>query len=347
MNPYIFAVIFLALLALTLFILYFKPKKKQLPESLYTKALNAIIQGDKKIAIKHLRDVVKQDTSHIDAYLQIGNILREEGNVEGAIKIHRSLTMRPNLSKDIQRQIHKSLAIDYFKLGNIPKSKEEALIVLKADKKNLWVNDFLLQISEAQKDWKEAAQFSKTVQKINSSKNPEQLSKYIVFEAMDKLKDSNKDEAIMLLKRAIKTSPNLGLPYKHLGDVYYELNDLKNAIAQWEKYVHIEKSDSHKVFPKIESAFFDLGEFDELEKFYDRIIKQDPNNQLAAMNLANHLYQKGEYENAKSIVDDALLKNPDSITIQLMRMKFKIKTDGSGDLSKEIDEIMNLAKAIN
>ena len=101
MNPYIFAVIFLALLALTLFILYFKPKKKQLPQSLYTKALNAIIQGDKKIAIKHLRDVVKQDTSHIDAYLQIGNILREEGNVEGAIKIHRSLTMRPNLSKDI------------------------------------------------------------------------------------------------------------------------------------------------------------------------------------------------------------------------------------------------------
>ena len=102
MNPYIFSVIFLALLALTLFILYFKPKKKHPPESLYTKALNAIIQGDKKIAIKHLRDVVKQDTSHIDAYLQIGNILREEGNVEGAIKIHRSLTMRPNLSKDIQ-----------------------------------------------------------------------------------------------------------------------------------------------------------------------------------------------------------------------------------------------------
>ena len=111
--------------------------------------------------------------------------------------------------------------------------------------------------------------------------------------------------------------------------------------------MYILRRGTAKVFPKIESAFFDLGEFDELEKFYDRIIKQDPNNQLAAINLANHLYQKGEYENAKSIVDDALLKNPDSITIQLMRMKFKIKTDGSGDLSKEIDEIMNLAKAIN
>ena len=112
---------------------------------------------------------------------------------------------------------------------------------------------------------------------------------------MDKLKDSNKDEAIMLLKRPLKPSPNLGLLYKHLGDVYYELNDLKNAIAQWEKYVHIEKSDSHKVFPKIESAF-DLGEFDESEKFYDRIIKQDPNNQLAAMNRKSSLSKKANSE---------------------------------------------------
>ena len=101
-----------------------------------------------------MRDVVKQDTSHIDAYLQIGNILREEGNVEGAIKIHRSLTMRPNLSKDIQRQIHKSLAIDYFKLGNIPKSKEEALIVLKADKKIFGVNDFCSKLAKLKKTGK-------------------------------------------------------------------------------------------------------------------------------------------------------------------------------------------------
>ena len=61
------------------FLIFNRPKKQQPPESLYTKALSSIIQGDKKIAIKHLRDVVKQDTSHIDAYLQIGNILRERG----------------------------------------------------------------------------------------------------------------------------------------------------------------------------------------------------------------------------------------------------------------------------
>ena len=140
MNLYLFFIIIICSVILIIAFYYFRPKKKLPTESIYTKALNAIIQGDSKVALKHLKDVVKQDTNHIDAYLQIGNILREEGNIEGAIKIHRSLTMRPNLSKDIIRQIHKSLALDYYKLGNLNRAKEEAEIVLKSHKKNLWAN---------------------------------------------------------------------------------------------------------------------------------------------------------------------------------------------------------------
>ena len=344
MNTYLFLILILISLVFFGFLIFNRPKKQQPPESLYTKALSAIIQGDKKIAIKHLRDVVKQDTSHIDAYLQIGNILREEGNVEGAIKIHRSLTLRPNLSKDIQRQIHKSLAIDYFKLGNISRAKEEAELVLKIDRKNFWVNDFLLQISEAKSDWKSAAQFSKTLQKLNSSKNPDQLSEYLVFEAMDRFKEGSRDEAINLLKKAVKTSPKLALPNKHLGDIMFENNDLKNAIAHWEKFVHYAPEKSNEVFPKIESAFFELGEFEEVEKFYNRILNQNPDNQLALINLANHLYQKGEYLDAKSILDDALMKNQESLTINLMKLKFKLKTSDSVDPSKDIDELLKLAK---
>ncbi|HIC38601.1 MAG TPA: hypothetical protein EYO79_03925, partial [Candidatus Marinimicrobia bacterium] len=76
---------------------YFRPKKPRRFESLYTDALNAIVRGNSKTALKLLRDVVKQDTNHIDAYLKMGEILREEGNSQQAIKIHQSLTVRPNL----------------------------------------------------------------------------------------------------------------------------------------------------------------------------------------------------------------------------------------------------------
>jgi len=97
LNTYLFLILILISLVFFGFLIFNRPKKQQPPESLYTKALSAIIQGDKKIAIKHLRDVVKQNTSNIDAYLLIDKNLRKEENVEGANKMHRSLTLRLNL----------------------------------------------------------------------------------------------------------------------------------------------------------------------------------------------------------------------------------------------------------
>ena len=116
---------------------YYRPKTQARTESIYTHALNAMVRGDRRIALNHLRDVVKQDTNHIDAYLQMGDILREEGNAQAAVKIHQSLTVRPNLSNDINRDIHKSLALDFEQLGQFAKARREAEFVLKQNKKIL------------------------------------------------------------------------------------------------------------------------------------------------------------------------------------------------------------------
>ena len=39
-----------------------------------------MILGDQKLAINLLKSVVKKDTNHISAYLQLGNIFRSENN---------------------------------------------------------------------------------------------------------------------------------------------------------------------------------------------------------------------------------------------------------------------------
>lgn len=347
MNTYLYLILILISLGVLGFFIFRKPKKKQPTQSIYTKALNSIIQGETKIALKHLKDVVKQDTNHIDAYLQIGNILREEGNIEAAIKIHRSLTVRPNLGRSVYRQIHKSLALDYYKNGNLSRAKEEALKVVKSNKKNLWANQFLLEISEDQNNWKEAAQLSKTVQRIKSSKNPEQLSRFLVFQSMDKLKNHQSNEAIILLKKAIKNSPTFSLPYQKLGDVFYQENKLKDAIKNWEKFVELNPGESKKTLSKIESAYFDIGQFDDVEKFYNRVIQKNPSNLIALVNLANLLQQKGEYDASMSLIDDALLQNEESIFINLMKLKLSLNQTDDLKYKKLIDKIIEQFKEKN
>ena len=95
--------------------------------------------------------------------------MREE-NTDQALKIHQSLTVRPNLLPEQKVEIHKALAKDYIKIGYMKNAIDEAKKILLIEKRNLWALKFLIRISEENQDWEEAAIWSKHLQKI-SGKN--------------------------------------------------------------------------------------------------------------------------------------------------------------------------------
>ena len=173
--------------------LFFYYKKKPLIKNnsnkLYTEALNMLVRGDSQNAIRLLRDVVKQDTNHLDAYLQLGDILRDEGNSQNAIKIHQSLTVRPGLDDKLQIQIHQSLAKDYLSLNEISLAKKEAEMILNIDKKEFWATEFLLDLAEKSHDWAQAANLIKTLDSNNSDIT--RLARFKVYEGMGKFENDD------------------------------------------------------------------------------------------------------------------------------------------------------------
>ena len=80
-----------------LFFSPFRAAKKPKTDTPFTEALNAMVRGDKRRAVRLLRDVVKQDSDHVRAYLQLGNIMRDD-HPQQAIKIHQfSLLLHLNI----------------------------------------------------------------------------------------------------------------------------------------------------------------------------------------------------------------------------------------------------------
>ena len=150
--------------SLCIFYFYFKPSRKN-TETNYMDALNAILMADKRKAIVLLSNIVKKDSEHINAYLQLGNLLRED-DPDRAIKIHQMLTVRQNLPKETRIEILKSLSLDYDKTGEFLKAKVEAERILKIEKSNLWASSFLLSIAEKTEDWDYAENKAKELQKI-------------------------------------------------------------------------------------------------------------------------------------------------------------------------------------
>ncbi|MAR75890.1 MAG: hypothetical protein CMG18_05845 [Candidatus Marinimicrobia bacterium] len=324
--------------------LFFYYKKKPLIKNnsnkLYTEALNMLVRGDSQNAIRLLRDVVKQDTNHLDAYLQLGDILREEGNSQNAIKIHQSLTVRPGLDDKLQIQIHQSLAKDYLSLNEISLAKKEAEMILNIDKKEFWATEFLLDLAEKSHDWAQAAHLIKTLDSNNSDIT--RLARFKVYEGMGKFENDDRKGAEQCFNKAIEIAPNFGLPHLYLGNLFSENRNLVKALEHWEQYALLDLKNGSSIYSKIESALFDLGRFSEVEKFYQRALKNNPRNLDALAKIANVLEEKGERQKALDLVEDALSQHEDSIKLRLMKLKLSIQYSSPPQLSQQIDKMIDI-----
>ena len=321
------------------YFLFFRTKKKPHADVLFTDALNYMVKGDSTKAINLLKKVVKQNSNHVRAYLQLGNILRTE-NPEQAIKIHQSLTVRPNLSLELKVDIHRALADDYRIVGNLLKSKEEAQLILGIEKRNLWALKFLIDIAEQNQDWDEAASWTKQLQKVTGKKNNNNEARFDVYRGLDCLNTGQIEQAKTLFKKAIKTSPDFPISYRYLGDVYEQRRDLVKALENWEKFAKKDLKNGFLVYGKIESALFDLGRYSEVEKFYRRILETNIPNFEATIRLANVLEEKGESGSALTLIEDMLSNDSLDITVDLMKLKLSISTSTPVELAHQIDVML-------
>ncbi len=324
----------------------YRPKKQKKTDTLYTDALNAMLRADKRKAISLLKEIVKQDSEHVDAYLQLGSMFRDD-DPHRALKIHQMLTVRPNLGKSIKIEIFKALAMDYERISDLKRSKREAEQILVIDKQNQWALSFLLKLAEKIKDWDYAEDKAKRLQKVTGKYNNEDLAKYLVFKSQEKINKNQFEDAELLLNNAIKEAPEFGLPYKYLGEIRAAKRDLVKAIEYWEKFINLALEDSSQIFDNMESALFDLGRYSEVEKFYRKVLDKDPTNIASILRLANVLNEKGEDQAAIKLIDNLIDTGNTEISILLMKLKLSLLIQTPSELGHQIDIILEELSKIN
>ena len=299
-----------------------------------------MLRADKRKAIAILTDIVKQDSDHIDAYLQLGSILRDD-DPQRALKIHQMLTVRPSLDSNTRIEIYKSLAMDYEIIGDLKRSKSEAEHILSLDKQNQWALSFLLSLGEKLKDWDYAENKAKKLQKITGDYNDEELAKYLVFRSQEKIKRNEFEDAESILNNAIKKAPKFGLPYKYIGDIKMAKRELVKAVEYWEKFINLSPEESHKVFDNMESALFDLGRYSEVENFYRKVLEKDSTNIVGSLRLANVLNEKGEDQAAIKLIEGIINIDSANISILLMKLKLSLSIQTPNELGHQIDTIIS------
>lgn len=280
----------------------------------YAAGLNYLVVGKKQEALQKFRDAVRRDTGLVDAYLKIGDIYRELGQVQKAIQVHRDLTIRPNLSPTQRLEIFRSLARDYEAAQRYDKAIAVLDNLLDEDRNDLWAREMKLRLFERTEDWEKAFAAYQDLLKSTGRKKNGRLALYKVEDGVKLIRQGKEKEGRARFREALRIDSTCAAAYIYLSDSYIRENRKREALEVLERFVKKVPDKSHLAYQRLEELLYQIEEFGQLEEFYLSVIEDNPDDLQARLALAEFYERKGEMGRAIALCEEVLEKDPNSKT---------------------------------
>lgn len=306
----------------------------------FVDGLEAMVRRDWREAARCFKRAVEQDSDNIRAYEQLGRVYRELGDLQRAVKIHSDLTVREGLSGVDRSRIHLELAKDLRKMGRLREAQEASEKSVQADRRNVAALVVRLELFELQEQWEEALETLKRIESVSGREQGLRRSQILVEQARKKMDEGQGRPGRVLVKEALKLNPASAAAYILMGDSYLAENRIDEAIQYWEKLPFEAPERAALVFDRLERVYFEHGRFEEMEKFYQRVIQSRPENPDAYQALAGFYERKGEYQQAIRVLEGGLEKIPGSLGLGRLLIRLFSR---SGDTQRLTEFTVELA----
>ncbi|MEW6049821.1 MAG: tetratricopeptide repeat protein [Candidatus Zixiibacteriota bacterium] len=299
--------------ATAFYLLYERYYKKSVTrdQSLYLESLRNLLDGKHEAAFTKLRQVVAEDTSNIDAYLRLGQILREHNRPDRALQVHKDLTLRFGLSKTEKISILQQLASDYIALNETQTAQAALKELVSLDPDNHWAFTQRLKMEEKMQLWEEAYESAAQLLKLESNKSKKPLARYKCQQADQLFKKREYHKSRVVYREAIGLDPTCVTAYLAVGDSYYEEERFEDAVNFWMKLISAVPEQAHLVIDRLKNTLFALGRFGDIVEICQTILEHSPKNLEARRALAEFYQKKGDLESAGEALEQILDDQPD------------------------------------
>ena len=175
----------------------------------YFKGLNHLLNEQQDQAIDAFIEAVQRDPDTSELHFALGNLFRRRGEYERAVRVHQHLLSRGDISESDRQRAQYDLAMDYVKAGILDRA-ETALLDLQGTPLAEQALLALLSIYERGRDWRQAAEVSRQLDKEGQGQFDSRRAHYLC-ELAAQSKDI--EETHGLLQEAIASAPQLARPH--------------------------------------------------------------------------------------------------------------------------------------
>ena len=364
-------IVILVVIVVAYFIVTYKPKHQENLKDLYSEGLDLMVDGYRQGAYENFKKIITKDTDNVKAYLKLGQVIREGGNPENALKIHNSLIYRKNLTYYEKIELHKNLALDYYKLDKIDNAIAQCEGILKINKKNDWALSKLIFFYQTNKDWRNSKKYLELKLKYNGKSDSHSLALYKIQEGRILLAEKKFKESRECFSESISICEDVPIAYYFIADSYSKESDsiyrlaeemhqsdedkqkeysekineakkiLDEAISMWVNYAKLKPESSWMVIHLLKDALFALDRYNEIEIILKQILEKDSDNIDVIAALADYYDHRGDSDSALEIIDSGLKKDDSSLLVRLIKLKLLFSVDGANkNLKKELDNLI-------
>lgn len=316
-------------------------RRKQRPLSdPYIESLQLLIERDQSGAFAKLQEAVKASNAPTDAYLRLGQLLRERGDAARALQIHQSLTVKSNLTRQEKQSLFLNLAEDYDRL----KKPERAVKLLESISKQVHTKDpaihFALVKHYTQMERIDTAYDHLKILKQLHAIDDRKIALYLSTCGEKLLQRGDSKAARKTLQKALKHDPACASALLISGTIDAQNDDIDSAIRKWTEAARGSQELSGKALEKLEEKLFEKGHFSEIERIYKEILESRASDERVTLALA-HLYKKqGRSDDSISLLKEFLSWHPKSISASLLLLSLYAKQEDLDSINQSVDELM-------
>jgi len=239
----------------------------------YFKGLNYLLneQTDKAISVFVKMLEVGEET--VDTHISLGNLYRQRGEVEQAIKIHQNVIAKPSLSVDKRNDALYELARDFMSAGLLDRAENLFQELIRKQSHIPSALKSLLSIYQQEHDWENAILSAKKLESANNRSYALQVSHFYCELALKNKKEAHFDEALKLLKKALGSDKKSVRASILEGDIYRELNDCKAASRAYRRVEQQDTTMISEVLAPLVECYTKLNKEEEAAAYLEHIFK--------------------------------------------------------------------------
>jgi lipopolysaccharide biosynthesis regulator YciM len=240
----------------------------------YFTGLNYLVNEQPDKAIECFVRMLEVDSDTVEIHLAVGNLFRQRGEVDRAIRIHHNLISRTTLSKQQRAQALLELALDYMRAGLFDRAESLCQELIGMEARTGRALALLSDIYQQEKEWSQAIAVTRRLQDKTGQPMAQAIAQFYCELAEEARAAGDIKAARERLAQALDTDPKCVRASMIRGEMAAAAGDCREAIRAYQQVEQQDPAYLPEVIPALVQSYLTCDARQELMDYLTRVFKE-------------------------------------------------------------------------